>query len=73
MEKNEARYIKLEKEERKLNAKKEDIKQKLAEIQEEKNKIQADHVNVILKEENIGFFDLINILKNKEKKDERTV
>lgn len=56
MEKDEVRYRRLEKEEKKLNAKKEDIEQKLAIINEEKDKIKADKVNVILKEENIDFF-----------------
>lgn len=71
MKKDELRYQKLLKEESKLNAKIEDINHKLAEIQTEKNKIQADRVNVILKEENIGFFDLMKRFKNKEIKDER--
>lgn len=72
MEKDEVRYRRLEKEEKKLNAKKEDIELKLAIINEEKDKIKADKVNVILKEENIDFFDLMKILK-KEKNNERTI
>lgn len=72
MEKDEVRYRRLEKEEKKLNAKKEDIELKLAIINDEKDKIKADKVNVILKEENIDFFDLLKVLK-KEKKDERTI
>ena len=51
MEKDEVRYRRLEKEEKKLNAKREDIEIKLAIINEEKDKIKADKVNVILKEE----------------------
>lgn len=73
MEKDELRYQRLLKEESKLNAKIDDINEKLAVIQEEKNKIQADRVNVILKEENIGFFDLMKRFKNKEIKDERQI
>lgn len=72
MEKDEVRYRRLEKEEKKLNAKREDIEIKLAIINEEKDKIKADKVNVILKEENIDFFDLLKVLK-KEKKDEKTI
>lgn len=73
MEKDELRYQRLLKEESKLNAKIDEINEKLAVIQEEKNKIQADRVNVILKEENIGFFDLMKRFKNKEIKDERYI
>lgn len=73
MEKDELRYQRLLKEESKLNAKIEEINKKLAVIQKEKNKIQADRVNVILKEENIGFFDLMKRFKNKEIKDERHI
>lgn len=73
MEKAELRYQKLLKEEKKLNAKKENINLKLEEIQKEKNQIQADKVNVILKEENIDFFDLMKRFKNKEIKDEKTI
>lgn len=70
MEKDEIRYKKLEKEEKKILAKKQELEDKLASIQSEKEKIQADKVNMYLKEKHIGFFDLMNILNNKEKKDE---
>lgn len=67
MDKDEMRYKKLENEERKLLEKKEDLDKKLAFIQQEKDKIYADKVNVYLKEKHIGFFDLMRELENKEK------
>lgn len=70
MDKDEMRYKKLESEERKLQEKKEDLDKKLAFIQQEKDKIYADKVNVYLKEKRIGFFDLMRELENKEKRNE---
>ncbi|MGU8717355.1 hypothetical protein ACV3RB_13445 [Clostridium perfringens] len=70
MDKDEIRYKRLENEERKLIQKKNELNEKLAFIQKEKDKIYADKVNVYLKDKHIDFFDLMRELNKKEKRNE---
>lgn len=55
MEKDEIRYKRLENEERKLIQKRNELDEKLAFIQKEKDKIYADKVNLYLKDKHIDF------------------